>query len=212
VINEKLVDTGQYVTAGTPIATIADTRRLKLAFRVSPTESVRLAESSPIAFHVQAVPGHAFKAKLYHIGEVADRGTRMVECLAWVENPGSDLRPGFFADVTATIEERTGSLVVPQTAVIPTDQGFVGFVLKGDDGVERRALKLGLYTKEGGVEVLEGLAAGERVITRGAASLSNGSRVVLVSGPAGGDPLGGDGTAAAAPAADASGATGEGAR
>src|SRR5262249_45009485 len=118
VINEKLVNTGQYVTAGTPIATIADTHRLKLAFRVAQTESVRLGERSPISFRVQAIPGREFKAKLFHIGEVADPGTRMVECLAWVENPERNLRPGFFADVTATVEEKAGSLVVPQTAVI----------------------------------------------------------------------------------------------
>ena len=196
VINEKLVNTGQYVTAGTPIATIADTHRLKLAFKVAQTESVRLGEKAPISFHVQAIPGREFKARLYHIGEVADPGTRMVECLAWVENPERNLRPGFFADVTATVEEKAGSLVVPQTAVIPTDQGFVGFVMKGDDEVERRTLKLGLYTRDGGVEVLDGLAPGDRVITRGAASLSDTSRVVLVSSPAGGDPLGGGATGA----------------
>jgi len=192
VINEKLVDTGQYVTAGTPIATIADTHRLKLTFKVAQTESVRLGDNSPITFRVQAVPGREFTAKLYHIGEVADPATRLVECFAWVENPGSNLRPGFFADITATIEEKAGSLVVPQTAVIPTDQGFVGFVMKGEDGVERRSLKLGLYTRDGGVEVLDGLAAGDRVITRGAAALSDTSRVVLASPPAeAGDPLGG---------------------
>jgi len=184
IINEKLVDTGQYVTAGTPIATIADTKRLKLAFKVAQSESVRLGEDSPITFHVQAVPGREFKAKLYHIGEVADPTTRMVECFAWVENPGRSLRPGFFADVMATVEQRSGSLVVPQTAVIPTDQGFVSFVLKGEDQVERRVLKLGLYTREGNVEVLEGLEEGDRLVTRGAASLSESSRVVVTSSPA----------------------------
>jgi len=107
IINEKLVDTGQYVTAGTPIATIADTKRLKLAFKVAQSESVRLGENSPITFRVQAVPSRDFKAKLYHIGEVADSTTRMVECFAWVENPGRSLRPGFFADVTATIDRRS---------------------------------------------------------------------------------------------------------
>jgi hypothetical protein len=72
---------------------------------------------------------------------------------------------------------------VPQTAVIPTDQGFVGFVLKGEDQVERRLLKLGLYTREGSVEVVEGLAIGDRLVTRGAASLSESSRVVVTSAP-----------------------------
>ncbi len=184
IINEKLVDTGQYLTAGTPVATMVDNRRLKLSFKVAQSEAGRLAEDSRIIFHVRSGPEKEFTAKLYHIGEAADPATRMVECLSWVENPNRDLRPGFFADVTIEVGEKKGSLVVPQTAVLPTDRGFVGFVLKGEDRVEQRPLRLGLYTKDGDVEILEGLRPGDRVVIRGASVLSEGARVQAVTGGA----------------------------
>ncbi|HEV8336248.1 MAG TPA: efflux RND transporter periplasmic adaptor subunit [Candidatus Polarisedimenticolia bacterium] len=180
MINEKVVSTGQYVTAGTPVATIVDARRLKLSFKVAESEAVRLSQASRITFRVKAIPGREFEAKMYHIGAAADPATRMVDCLAWVENPGNDLRPGFFADVTAEVGERKGSLVVPQTAVLPTDRGFVGFVLKGADRVEKRSFRLGLYTKDGKVEILEGLQPGDKVIVRGAAILTEDSVVAPV--------------------------------
>lgn len=181
VIDKKLADTGQYVTAGFAIASIVDVRRLKLAFTVAETESARLGPAPEIRFRVKAMPAKEFTATLYHVGQGADPETRMVECLAWVEAPGRELRPGFFADVTIAAGAERQSLVVPQTAVLPTERGFRAFVLKGEDEVEARTLRLGLYTRDGLVEVLDGLAPGERVVVRGAASLNPSSRVEVTA-------------------------------
>jgi membrane fusion protein, multidrug efflux system len=185
LVNQRLVDTGQYLTAGTPVAIMIDSRKLKLVFKVAESEAGRLSVSSKITFKLKAAPDKEFTATLYHVGETADPSTRMVDCLAWVDNPGRDLRPGFFADVSVEVAERKGSLVVPQTAVLPTDRGFVGFVLKGENRVERRSLRLGLYTKEGNVEVLDGLRAGDKVIVRGAGILDDDSVVAPTAGGGG---------------------------
>jgi hypothetical protein len=69
--------------------------------------------------------------------------------------------------------------------VLPTDRGFVGFVLKGENRVERRLLRLGLYTPDGSVEILEGLQPGDKVIVRGAAILTEESVVAPSAGEAG---------------------------
>ncbi len=180
-IDDKLVDTGQYLTAGTPVATMVDARKLKLSFRVSESEAPRLTPDSRVGFKVRGLPGREFPARLYHIAQTAVAGTRMIQCLAWADNESGELRPGTFADVTVGLEDSRASMVVPQTAVLPTDRGFIGYVLKGDDRVERRQLKLGLFTREGDVEVLEGLALGDKVITRGASILTEDSVVKPVA-------------------------------
>ncbi len=186
VIDQKMVDTGQYVTVGTVLASLIDTRRLKLSFRVSESESARLEKGLAVKFRVKAIPGREFEARLYHVGETADPATRMVECLAWVENPDGTLRPGFFADVTAEVESRQGSIVAPQTAVLPTERGFVVWVVRGEDEVERREVRLGLYTRDGQIEILDGLQPGEPLVVRGAALLTDGVRVTIegAAGPA----------------------------
>lgn len=181
IIDQRLADTGQYVIAGAAIATMVDLSKLKLAFKVAESESVRLKSGSGITFRLQAVPGRAFHASLYHVSNVVDPGTHMVDVYAWVNDPDPDLRPGFFANVTIETEQREGAIVVPQTAVIPTDQGFIGYVLKGEDEVERRALRLGLFTSDGAVEVLDGFSKDDKVITRGAAALTASSRVQIVA-------------------------------
>jgi membrane fusion protein, multidrug efflux system len=177
VINEKLISTGQFVTAGMAVATMVDTRRLKLSFTVAEAEAARLTAASPITFHVKGQPGRTFEARMYHRGESADPATRMLRCLAWVDNADGALQPGFFADVSIDLESRANAIVVPQTAVLPTDRGFIGFVLEGGDRVRERSLRLGLHTRDDAVEILEGLRPGETVVTRGTAVLTDGARV-----------------------------------
>jgi len=177
VINEKLADTGQFIQAGAPIATMVDIGRLKLVFKLSETESVRLDDTSRISFHVKSIPGREYTARLFHINRSADPMTRQVECLAWVDDPERTLRPGSFADVTIEVGAGGATPIVPETAVLPTDRGFVAWVLKGEDEVESRVLTLGLRTRDGQVEVLDGLKTGERLVVRGGGVLGPASRV-----------------------------------
>jgi multidrug efflux system membrane fusion protein len=66
--------------------------------------------------------------------------------------------------------------VIPQTAVRPSERGFLAYVV--EDGTAReRVLQLGLRTAGGDVEVRSGLAAGERVVVRGAEALRDGVKV-----------------------------------
>jgi multidrug efflux pump subunit AcrA (membrane-fusion protein) len=72
--------------------------------------------------------------------------------------------------------------VIPQTAIRPSERGFLAFVV--EDGVAReRVLTLGLRTADGRVEVRDGLAAGETLVVRGAEALADGAAVVVEARP-----------------------------
>jgi membrane fusion protein, multidrug efflux system len=92
------------------------------------------------------------------------------------------LRPGAFTEVTVPVGSPRAALVVPQTAVRPTERGFVSYVVEGDVARER-LLTLGLRTPDGRVEVREGLRPGDRIVVRGAEALREGAKVE-VSPPA----------------------------
>jgi membrane fusion protein, multidrug efflux system len=181
VIDTRTVDTGQFVRAGTVVATIVDSSRLRLRFRVSEGESLRAAVGGEVSFRVAPLGPRVFSARIYHVGRIADSTTRQVEVLGWVENPG-DLKPGFFAEVTLAGERRQGALVVPEGAIQASEQGFVAYVV--EDGVARvRPVQLGLRTGTGIVEILSGLKPGETVVTEGSDRLGDGIPVE-VAGPA----------------------------
>jgi multidrug efflux system membrane fusion protein len=190
VIDTRTVDTGQFVRTGTVLATIVDSSRLRLRFKVSEAESLRAAVGGNVTFRVAPLGPRQFTARIYHVGRIADPTTRNVEVLAWVDNPG-ELKPGFFAEVTLAGEQRKDALVVPESAVQASERGFVTYVV--DEGTARvRPIQLGLRTGTGTVEILSGLEPGETVVTEGSDRLDDGIAVEVVAGeepePKGGRP------------------------
>jgi multidrug efflux system membrane fusion protein len=172
IINTRSVDTGQFVKTGTVLATLVDTSRLRLRFKLSDSESLYAKVAGTPSFRVAATGAREFKARIYHVGQVADPTTRQVEVLAWVENPGV-LKPGFFAEVVLSGESRKGAIVVPDSAVLASEQGFISYVVVNGKAA-LRAVRVGLRTGDGRVEILTGLHPGEVVISEGSDRLSDG--------------------------------------
>jgi RND family efflux transporter MFP subunit len=114
------------------------------------------------------------------------RETRTIRVEVDVPNADRALRPGTFARVTFALERRDGALAVPQhalrrtpdegVAVIVAEQGRVNLVAR------ERQVKLGL-TADGWVEVTDGLAAGERVVTLGAETVVDGTPLEAQAAP-----------------------------
>jgi membrane fusion protein (multidrug efflux system) len=176
IINRKSVVTGQHVDGDVVLATLVDARRLRLRFRVTESESVRLKDGLPVTFTTAAWPGRTFEARLYHVSRSADPGSRMVECLALVEDPEASLKPGFFAEVRAATARRAGALLVPERAVLATERGFVVFEAEGNVA-RRREVQVGLRADDGAMEILTGLKPGAVVVTDGNASLRDGAAI-----------------------------------
>jgi len=175
MIDTRTIDTGQFVRAGDVLATIVDARRLRLRFKVSEGESLLAREGGHVSFRVASLGPRMFDALIYHVGGVADPGTRQVEVLAWVDGD-AELKPGFFAEVRRAGETRRDAIVVPETAVQASEQGFVTYVVR-DGRAEARPIELGLRTGNGAVEILSGLEPGETVVTEGSDRLADGVQV-----------------------------------
>jgi multidrug efflux system membrane fusion protein len=181
VINTRTVETGKFVRAGDVLATLVDTSRLRLRFKVSEAESLRAQPGQTLTFRVGALGGKPFSATVYHVGSLADPATRQVEVLAWVKNPG-ELKPGFFAEVTLASETKKAAVVVPESAVQASERGFVVYAVQ-DDTARARQVQVGLRTGTGLVEIVSGLKAGETVVVEGSDRLADG--IPLAPTPAG---------------------------
>jgi membrane fusion protein (multidrug efflux system) len=104
----------------------------------------------------------------------------MLRVRAIVPNTDGRLRPGFFARVDLGISERDGVPMIPEDAVLQRADGAVAFRLVAEDRVERRLLRTGAV-RDGRIEVIEGLALGDRVVVRGQAGLVDGSVVAATT-------------------------------
>lgn len=198
VIQTRGIETGQYVSPGTEIATLVRRDPLLLRFRVPQNEATPLAPGMAARFTLREGSDRTFSARLRLVGAAADSRDRMVAVTADVDDPARDeLRPGTFVEVEVPVGGTAAAAVIPQTAIRPSEHGFLAFVVEGDVARER-VLELGLRTADGDVEVRQGLAVGELLVVRGAEALRDGAKVNLdqapvdtgVSGPSGTSPSG----------------------
>lgn len=176
ILQTRTVQTGQYVQTGTVLATLIRRDPLLLRFKVPERDASRLRTSQPAQFRIRDVE-QEFEAKIVHVAESADEGTRMVDVTAEIKDTNHDaLRPGSFAEITIPVSAERVSPVIPQTAVRPSERGFIAFVVENDKAAER-ILALGMRTSDGLVEVLSGLRPGELLVVRGAEALRSGVQV-----------------------------------
>ena len=176
VINSKNVATGEFATAGRLIAKLLDVSALYVRFAVPESESARLTRGLKITFTTRISGDKAYSAEVFWVSQMADPRSRTVECKARVIEPPADLKPGFSGLVKVVLEQRGDAILVPSTAVLPTERGFVAYVLDGTKARERK-LKLGVRTLDDKVEILDGLAEGDSLVVRGGSVLQDGREV-----------------------------------
>lgn len=176
VIQTRTVETGQYVPVGTVLATLVRRDPLLLRFQVPEQEASPLHPGITARFGIGETEA-TYEAKITHVAAAASQASRMVDVTAHVVNPNRpELRPGAFARVVVPIGSSREAPVIPQTAIRPSEKGFLSYVV--ENGVARqRILTLGMRTADGQVEVKDGLRAGETLVIRGAEALRDGAKV-----------------------------------
>ncbi|CAM3115135.1 efflux RND transporter periplasmic adaptor subunit [Corallococcus soli] len=182
ILQTRTVQTGQYVQPGVVLATLLRREPLLLRFNVPAADVTRITPGMPATFTVRS-EGGTYTAKITYVAASADDQSRMVAVTAEVTGEAAQkLRPGAFATVNVPVETRGGSPVIPQTAIRPSERGFLAFVVT-DNKARERILELGLRTADGRVEVKEGLKPGETLVVRGAEALRDGVGVRVSESP-----------------------------
>jgi membrane fusion protein, heavy metal efflux system len=168
-IVQRKVGPGQYVGSGAsdPVFIIGDLSTIWVAAYIRETEAPLVHVGQPIYFTVLAYPDRPFPAKISYVATALDPTTRRLLVRASVDNAAGLLKPEMFASVKILTGESDTAIAVPRDAIIHEGERARVWVARDHDtAIELRQIKLGL-TNGTMVEVLEGLAPSERVITKG---------------------------------------------
>ena len=162
------VSPGALVNAGSRLLSIVDPARVWLYCHVTDTDAPKVEGSPGATFTVPGfdTPFHV-EGGLVAIGAAVDPDTRTVPVIFEIDNATGALKPGMFAKVTVHTIATTEGVVIPEEAVVDDGGRPTVYVMEGGESFFARRVKLGARA-DGLVQVLDGVAAGERVVSRGA--------------------------------------------
>jgi membrane fusion protein (multidrug efflux system) len=182
VIGLRVVSVGDYVKEGTDVVNLESIDALKVDFRVPEIYLSQVQTGQTLSISLDALPGKSFEGKVFALNPLLDSAGRSLVIRAVVSNPDRSLRPGMFARVKLITRDERDALVIPEQAIVP--QGDEQYVYRIVDGRATRVKVAIGQRRDAKVEVLNGLAPNDVVVTAGQLKLRDGMPVTFVNGPA----------------------------
>ena len=183
----RQVDLGQFLSAGTMVATLQSVDPIYVDFLLPQQAISQINVGEKVRARIDAFPDRAFEGKITAINPKIETGSRNVYVRATLANPDKKLIPGMFA----TVELDTGApqrlVTLPQTAVAYNPYGSLVYLV--DDKAKGAGAKPELIarqvfvttgaTRGDQVAILKGVSAGDTIVTSGQIKLRNGIPVVI---------------------------------
>lgn len=174
-VTAKSVVQGQEITPGMELYTVTDLSTVWVEAAFFESEARWIAIGQPANIHLPYDDRKKLTAKVTYVYPTVDAAARTLSARFELPNPGFALRPGMFVDVEFEIDLGEGVLV-PASAVIDSGLRKTVFVELASGKLEPREVETGERSGES-VEIVRGVAAGERVATRANFLLDAESRI-----------------------------------
>lgn len=183
----RLVDIGQYLTAGQKITTLQALDPIYVDFTLAQRDVNLVTVGQTVSLTTDAYPDMTFSGKVIALDPKLDPVTRNIAVRAQLANPDRKLLPGMFASVTITTGAKEKKLTLPQTAITYNPYGETVFlVIEGEpdaDGktplvAQQKFVQTGT-TRGDQVAILSGVEEGQTVVTSGQLKLKNGTPVII---------------------------------
>lgn len=193
-VGKRNVDPGAMVNTNTPIASVVEISRLKLVVNVV-EKDLRMVNPGDVGIvEVDAYPGEKFNGRIARVAPVLDPATRTATIEIEIPNSDNRLKPGMYARVSLTVEQRRNVLLAPKEAVVDFENKRGVWVPNEDRRAQFVPVTLGIEGPTD-IEIMDGLKEGDRFVVAGAGAVRNNDQLIIagepVSGGAPGGPRGG---------------------
>src|SRR5258706_10915470 len=182
VVADRAVYPGEMATAGMPLLTVLDISSViaRINVPVAQAPYLKVGQRATVASSDETTK---ISGSVTVVSPAVDPNSTTVE--AWVQaaNPGEKLRPGATVHVTIQGETVQNALVAPASAVLPDPEGGTAMLVVTDafdaevvSVVNRHKVDIGIRSP-GMVQILKGVAAGDKVVVEGGIGLDDGAEV-----------------------------------
>lgn len=155
---------GQYVTPETELYMIADLSKVWVYAEIYEYELPWVKVGDPVEMQLAGIPGRVFNGHLAFIYPYAETKTRTIKVRLTFDNAELLLKPDMFTEVSIYAGRQLDAVVIPSEAVVRSGTHNQVFVVRGAGKFEPREITTGL-SSNGDIAVLDGLKAGEEVVT-----------------------------------------------
>jgi len=186
VVAKRHVTTGALVNASTPIVTIVSVSPMVLLANVAETEIARIKRGASVSITIDSLPGQDFNGRIMRIAPLLDPQTRNGQVEIEIPNRGGMLKGEMFARAELELGNQRETVLLPRDALVYRGEQPGVYTIEAEKA-KFRTVETGL-TQADKVEVLNGVKAGEVVITQGSNLLKEGDRVKVQANPGGAKP------------------------
>ena len=172
------LDQGDAVSQQIPVATIGDLSRLQVVSAIPERFISRIYVGMPAEVTLEAWPGHVITMQVTQVDPVVDPASRTMEIIMEFPTGQVKAKAGMYADIRLTTDEKEQVVKIPADTVLRRLGETFVFVIN-EDKAEKRIVVPGI-TLDGVVEIVEGLAAGEKVAYQGQTLLEDGVAVRVI--------------------------------
>lgn len=169
LVAERNAAPGQMAEPMNALLTVVDLREVWTVVDVYEQNISQVRTGQAVDVTTTAYPNETFRGRVASVGAVIEAQSRSVKVRVVLANPRERLKPGMFAAVRfqGVLQSDTPKLYVPTGAVQRDGNRLIVFVPRNDSTFIGREIRVGQQTADW-MEVLEGLSAGDRVVTSGA--------------------------------------------
>lgn len=180
------VELNENINAGTQVAKVNCGSGIEVSLGVPESLIGGLEQGMPARVRFNAISDQSFNGTVTELGIAAGGSAATFPLVVTLDDSDSSLRAGMAAEVTFEFpNSQASSYAVPSAAVVNDENGSFVFIANplgdGSATIERRPVQTGELTTNG-VEILDGLANGDRVVTAGTSVIRDGQTVLLPEG------------------------------
>ncbi len=182
ILEDRLVEVGEMVSPGTPVARVVDLDPLEVAGGVPERYASDIRTGAPATVTFDALGGASHSGTISYVGAAVNPSNRTFPVEFSLPNPGRAIKPEMVANIEIVRSVSEQAVVVPQDALIRVEDGYQVYVVSEEDGMpiaRTRRVSTGA-SQRNQVVITEGLDIGDRLVVVGQRQVAEGDRVRVV--------------------------------
>jgi membrane fusion protein (multidrug efflux system) len=181
VVSERFIRIGTTVAVNEPVFRVTSFDPLVAYLHVPEREYRHIARGQPVAIDIGALDNQRFMSSVARVSPVVDPQTGTFKITIEISDSERRIKPGMFGRISVVYDQHVNVLQIPRSAILEEYGESVIFVVEDGKAV-RKVVQTG-YSEGGLVEISEGIADEDMVVTVGQVGLKEGAAVTVINAP-----------------------------